>query len=163
MCSCVVESTVCYTFEVFPPDLYFVEVIGPSTVKVVSIKGRTAKGRSAERVTNLRDLEDRWLTVAEWITNLLVRLASVWVVLRLSEEPRANVGEIDLLGPTLPFICSVAEEDFLDEGHLRSVGVLALPAAVDDDSPIAAADGGVIVPRMLSGQQPLGSPELLIL
>ena len=33
------------------------------TVNVVSIKGRTAKGRSAERVPNLRDLEDRWLTL----------------------------------------------------------------------------------------------------
>ena len=63
-----------------------------------------------------------------------MRLASVWVVLRLSEESRANVGEIDLLGPTAPFICSVAGEDLLDEGHQRSVGVHALPAAVDDDS-----------------------------
>ena len=33
------------------------------------------------------------------------------VVLRLSEEPRAKVGEIDLPGPTAPFICSVAEEE----------------------------------------------------
>ena len=92
-----------------------------------------------------------------------MRLESVWVVLRLSEEPRANVGEIDLLGPTAPFICYVAEEDLLDEGHQRLVGVLAIPAAVDDHSPIAAAEGGAIVPRMLPGQQPLGSPELLIL
>ena len=90
-----------------------------------------------------------------------MRLASVWVVLRLSEESIANVGEIDLLGPTAPFICYVAEEDLLDKGHQRSVAVIAIPAAVDDHSPIAAAEGGAVVPRMLPGQQPLGSPELL--